>query len=66
MTNTDFLLVDHGSIFVLNAMSDAAKQWEDDNLPDDAVTWCRGTVIEPRYITDILEGIAAEGLQVTQ
>lgn len=62
-TECDFLLVDHGSILILTALSDEAKEWIDDHLPDDRQTWGpNGTVVEPRYIGLILEGIESDGL----
>lgn len=58
----DFLLADHGSVLVLNANTEPAKEWVREHLPADAQRWGRGTVIEPRYWPPIEEGIAAEGL----
>ena len=47
----DFLLVNHGSIVVLNALTDAAKTWVEEHLPEDRLTsGPNGTVIEPRYV----------------
>lgn len=61
----DFTLIDHGSIVVLNANTDAARSWADDHLPADRTTWGpHGTVIEPRYVGDIVDGIQGDGLEI--
>lgn len=61
----DFRVDDHGSILVLTALTDEAREWADEHLPADRMAWGRcGTVVEPRYIGDIVEGIEADGLTV--
>jgi len=63
MPATDFLVADHGSICILQALTDEAKAWVDEHLPEDALTWGpNGTVIEPRYLPPILDGIEGDGL----
>lgn len=61
---TDFLFTDHGSVTVLTPLTVAARDWVAEHLPDDALTFGRGIVIEPRYVAPILEGIADDGLEV--
>ena len=63
--NFDFLLANHGSICILCALTPDARRWVDDHLPNDALHWgpC-GTVIEPRYVGDIVHGIVNDGLVV--
>lgn len=59
----DFLISDHGSIVILTALTEEAEIWVEDHLPEDRLTWGRsGTVIEPRYVGAILDGIANDGL----
>ena len=58
----DFSLDNHGSICILHLLSNAAKDWVEDNLPEDRMTWCGGVVIEPRYVQPIVAGMIAEGL----
>lgn len=65
MSTPDFLLVNHGSIVVLNALTDKAKTWIDEHIEDDAQTWGpHGTVIEPRYVEPIIEGIVQDNLRI--
>ena len=63
--NFDFLLANHGSLRILCALTPDARRWVDDHLPNDAMHWGqRGTVIEPRYVGDIVQGIINDGLVV--
>lgn len=65
-TQTDFRLSNHGSICILFAVTAAAQQWVAEHLPEDAQTWGRnGTVVEPRYVGDIVDGIEADGMVVS-
>ena len=56
-SSPDFFLINHGSIFILRALTKEARDWVDLNLPDDFT----GT-IEPRYLEPILEGVQEEEL----
>ncbi len=61
MTAHDFTIQDGGSVIILHPCNDAARSFIDDHLYDDDDTpqwWGGGVVIEPRYLGDILEGIA--------
>jgi hypothetical protein len=63
---SDFTLANHGSLLILTACTEAAHAWVADHLPADRLTWARhGTVIEPRYVRDIVDGIREDGLTVT-
>ena len=57
MLSTDFHLTNHGSIYLLRALTSAARKWVDLNLPEDFTG-----AIEPRFVRDVLDGIADEGL----
>lgn len=60
----DFIVIDHGSICILQALTEEVQAWVDQHLPADAQTWGpHGTVIEPRYLPPILDGIADDGLR---
>jgi hypothetical protein len=62
----DFTLTNHGSIMVLDANTGAAQAWVAEHLAHpETQTWGRnGTVIEPRYWSDIAGGIEADGLVI--
>lgn len=60
----DLEFQNHGSIFVVVPFTEAGKDWLDENVGGDALTWGRGVVVEPRYVEDILVGAVDEGLRV--
>jgi hypothetical protein len=65
VTSADFLVVNHGTMTILHALSEDARAWVDEHLPDDVLTWGpTGTVIEPRDVAPILDGIASDGLTI--
>jgi hypothetical protein len=56
--------MNEGSIFVLRALTDAAREWVAENVDPDAMTWgADGTVIEHRYVRDIVAGAQRDGLK---
>ena len=64
-TSKDFSWTNYGSVCILNALSDEAKAWVEENLPADAQKWSAcGTAIEPRCIPAILDGIEESGLTI--
>lgn len=49
---------------MLTPVSEAGLRWVRENLPADVLRWAGGIVVEPRYVGDILDGIAADALEV--
>lgn len=60
----DFIVTNHGSIYLFAPMTEPAKMWVRDNLPEDRQTWADAVVVEHRYIADIVEGARQDGLTV--
>lgn len=60
----DFTLENHGSIVLLQPHTEAARAWVSEHIPDDAMIWGTSIVVEPRYVSDIVDGIAEDGLEV--
>lgn len=60
----DFYLVNGGSIFLLTPLTEAAKDWVNLHIPDDAQWFWPSVVIEHRYVDDILDGLTEDGLAV--
>jgi hypothetical protein len=58
----DFSFTDHGSVTILTPLTQDAREWVEQNIPEDAQRWAGGVVIEPRYAPNILEGLAGDGL----
>lgn len=63
---TDFIVSNHGSIFLLRPNTPAAREWCEEHLPDDRQTFGGAVVVEHRYIGDIVDGIRADGLEVAR
>jgi len=60
----DFQVVDHGTIFLLYANTRRARRWVEENLPQDHIRYADASVVEPRYIDDITDGIRADDLDI--
>jgi hypothetical protein len=61
----DFQLENHGSLFLLRPLNDAAKNWMDEHLPvanPETQFWGDSIIIEPRYVAPVVDGILADGL----
>ena len=63
-TTFDVLVRNEGSIFMVNPMTPAAKEWISEHIPDDAQYFGRALIVEHRYIDDIIEGMRGDGLMV--
>jgi hypothetical protein len=65
-TRPDFLVENHGSIFLLRPQNESAIAWVDEHIgPDNGYQPQYPTVlIEHRYIADIVQGIQSDGLAV--
>jgi hypothetical protein len=61
----DFLVENHGSIFLLQPLTPAAEFWIQEFLPPDHMSFGSAVVVEHRYISDIVEGIRNDGLVVS-
>lgn len=58
----DFIVENHGSIFLLYPRTPAADDWVEENIPDNAQHWCGSIAVEHGCICDILNGINDAGL----
>jgi len=63
-TSVDFTVQNEGSIFLLQAWTDAARSWVEEFLPEDRMEFTGAVVVEHRYIQDIVDGIRRDGLGV--
>lgn len=61
---SDFTLTNHGSVCLLRPLSRAAKRWLDEHIDDEAQYHGDAVAVSPRYVQPILDGIAADGLEV--
>jgi hypothetical protein len=60
----DFKFANHGNLALLTPTSSNAADWCEVHLPSDATRWGEAFVIEPRYASDILEGIVDDGMAI--
>jgi hypothetical protein len=60
----DFVIHNHGSIFLLQPESEAGRAWIAEHIPEDAQTWGDAIVVEHRYIDAIAAGAMSDGLTV--
>jgi hypothetical protein len=60
----DFELSNHGTIYIFTPLTPAARDWVAEYLPEDAQRWAGGTVIEHRYISDVVTGAQRDGFVV--
>ena len=60
----DFVVENHGTVFLLRPLTPAANSWVKENLPEDHLTFGHAVVVEHHYIADIVAGAQADG-QIT-
>lgn len=60
----DIEVIDHGSIVLLGAETNAAIAFFAEHIPEDAQYFAGRLAVEPRYVDDILAGAIEEGLTI--
>jgi len=61
----DFVVENHGSIFLLRPLTPTARSWVDEHIGDNGYQpYYPTVVVEHRYIADIVRGAGADGLVV--
>ena len=62
----DFVVENHGSIFLLKPLTPSATSWVEEHIGQDNgyQPYFPTVVVEPRYIADIVQGIQSDGLMV--
>jgi hypothetical protein len=66
MRNRNRIIVEnHGSLYLLRPDTRTAQRWLERHVADDAQWFGGALVVEPRYVTDIVEGAREAGLEVT-
>ena len=64
-TGPDFLVENHGTIFLLQPLTPAANSWVEHNLPEDRMTFGGAVCVEHRFIREIVAGILRDHLRVS-
>jgi len=62
----DFRCENHGSLFLLYPLTQSARSWIEQHLPEDVQRFSNAVVVEHRYIWAILVGIQNDGLTVSR
>ena len=62
----DFQFSRAGSLCILTPLTRRARKWAAEFLPEDAAQYASGTVIEVRYMPDILRALQAHELVYAQ
>lgn len=62
-STVDFQVANHGSIYILTGLTEACREWiEEDVGADQTQTWGQhGIVVEPRYVGPIVDGLLEAG-----
>ena len=61
----DVIVSNEGSVFLLNPVTDAGKEWLKENCRPEGWQWLgQCLAIETRYALDIVEGMQGDGLVV--
>ena len=63
----DFLVTGEGpftTVYLLHPLTDAAREWVAEHIPDDAQRLGNAIAVEHRYIRDIVDGARNDGLAV--
>ena len=60
--HVDVRIENHGSLYLFRPLHSVARNWLQDNTPDDANWFGGALVVEPRYAADLLTGIRNEGM----
>jgi hypothetical protein len=60
----DVTIENHGTIFLFRLNTDAAEEWVNTYVQDDAQFWGGALVVEYRYAGGLAAGMEADGLEV--
>jgi hypothetical protein len=58
----DISVSNHGTIFLFQPLTEAAKEWINLHVPSDATYFAGSLCVEHRYAYDLAEGMANDGL----
>lgn len=64
---SDFHIADHGSIITIRPVSEAARQWLDENVVAEPWQWLGGALcVDPRCARDLIDEITAAGFEISR
>lgn len=60
----DIHVENNGSLWLIRPLTDAGREWIDENVSDDS-QWIGGALaVEPRYVQALVEGMQLDGLEI--
>lgn len=63
-TGLDIAIRDEGSLFLIEPITDSAKDWLEYAMPSDTMTWSGSYVVEHRYVLYIIQDLIEQGFIV--
>lgn len=60
----DVIVESHGSVVLVRPQSDEAREWIEEHVDPLAQWFGSALVVEPRYLIQLLEGMAEGGLSI--
>jgi hypothetical protein len=63
--NADYTVQHHGNLCTVRPMTEAAREFLEDCVSDEAQWWCGALVVEPRYLADFVQNLKDDGAEVT-
>jgi hypothetical protein len=60
-----FSITDHGSLVLVRPLTDDCRAWLEANVSDESQWFGGALVVEPRYLIDLVAGLADEGFAAT-
>ena len=64
MNKPDFLIENHGSIFLFDPQNTSAEKHLREHVSEEAQWFGGALVVEPRYVVDLFTALRAEGFQI--
>jgi len=64
---SDFQIADQGSIFLIQPLTEMARQWLDENVVSEPWLWVEGALcVETRFARDLIIEIEEAGFEITR
>lgn len=59
-----FMIENHGSVVLIIPSDEAERAWLTENVSDESQWWGGALSVEPRYVSDLCDGIVRAGFEV--
>ena len=64
MSVYDVRIENHGSIVLVQPLTDTAREWLTANVGEDSMYFGGALVVEPRYLGELVDGMVSDGLNL--